>query len=667
MNRFSIFHPRREHALALVLTLAIATGINAPAETPNAPDHFYAVEPLLDDLAASWPTRASDFERTLSLLQDVVSALRTEYAAPLRSSRGNKPNDWQYSVSPQRMEFRISRLESHRTPVPQPYRNQPGGGPPSPYIMPQKPGYYAFHYRTPTPGRRPFWDEFFLLSRDHLRVHATRFDEYGALREFVLVQWAGEDWRTLSYRLYPDAAPQALECWENGRPVAFRATWDLAGAASVVPLDADADLPYTVCTVSVSFEPTTTPDTARTTPPTFPHVPVAGLYLGPRDEPMVIPTTQVAHYEFAGWTGAVTSPFTRVNVLPGASSHLVAHAVWYSESNNLLHWRDSTLHHEIRRILDRPEGVISSYDLQNITALDLTDMQIKTLDEIRLLRDLRELILTGTPVEDLFPLTPYGAIQDALTLTPTVEDPGLLNRVLLALHTGVAPPLKRLVLPATPLRNEGDRAYLFDVEITMAGAIPAGPPEPLTIDLVDALTQFVTTYYPDEDPLRFDQNDYIFLAINKGKPGPNGMPDAAEFRLLQAILQSPHYDSWKDRAIPFHEGMRIWNANLALAKRLLGDIATEEPFLLHVLCAYVTAGQWDERDAAVSMINELKGLTLRPELFEVGLGRVIRPKEQIRIHARTNHEIWNSVLRGRELNRTVLDAYADAVMKQLDL
>lgn len=560
----------------------------------------------------------------------------------------------------------MSRIERHLVPVPQPYRNQPGGGPPRPYVMPQTPGYYGFHYVTPVPGRRARWNEFYLLSPTLHRAHATRFDEHRVLREFVLIQWRDGHWRAVYYTLYPDGSPQQLEWWENGRPAAFRATWDATGEVQVVATDSGDESPVVACTVSVSFSPAGINDPApdRSTP--FLYPPAARLYMLPKGQDSAIHAPDLPHYAFAGWSGDATGPLPQITVRPAGPIHLVAHYVWYSESNRRRNWRNTTLHTVLRNVLDRAEGTLSSYDLQSITSLDLSDTRMEDLDEVRLLQNLRRLDLSGTPVERIFPLSRHAAIEDVLTASPTADDPGLLNRVLLALHAGLAPPLEQLVLPGTPLRNEGESDYLPATEFTSAGTGVPEPPAALAIDLVDALVQFVTTYYPGQDPFLFNQNAFVSVGLHDGNPGPNGMPDAAEFRLLQAMLQSPQYDVWRDQAIPFSEVMRIWNANLTLSKRLLGNLAREEPFLLYVLCSYVTAGQWDEPKAIAAMLRDLKGLDIEPKLFEVGVGNVIRPDETFCSHGRYNRGLWYDVKRGRTIDRTVVDAYAEAVLRQMD-
>ncbi len=186
---------------------------------------------------------------------------------------------------------------------------------------------------------------------------------------------------------------------------------------------------------------------------------------------------------------------------------------------------------------------------------------------------------------------------------------------------------------------------------------------PLAVDLVDALKTFVEKYYPGQDPFTFDGNDLDY----KDKveyPAPNGMPDAAELRLIQAILQTPDYDEYGKLGTSFDEAMELWNANLPIAERALGDAGVAEPYLVHLLTAYATMGGYQDRGAIVAMIQQHKGLVIDSGQFEQGLYDKLDPDETIHNGATFNKNIWKTVSEGRKIDRKVVDAYAAAVMAQ---
>lgn len=185
----------------------------------------------------------------------------------------------------------------------------------------------------------------------------------------------------------------------------------------------------------------------------------------------------------------------------------------------------------------------------------------------------------------------------------------------------------------------------------------------LAVDLVDALKTFVEKYYPDQDPFTFDANALDY----KDKveyPAPNGMPDAAELRLIQAILQTADYDEYGNLGTSFDEAMELWNANLPIAERALGDVGVAEPYLVHLLTAYATMGGYQDRGAIVAMLQKHKGLVIDSGQFEQGLYDKLDPGETIHRGATFNKDIWKQVSEGRKVDRKVVDAYAAAVMAQ---
>ncbi len=186
---------------------------------------------------------------------------------------------------------------------------------------------------------------------------------------------------------------------------------------------------------------------------------------------------------------------------------------------------------------------------------------------------------------------------------------------------------------------------------------------PLAVDLVDALKTFVEKYYPGQDPFTFDANDLDY----KDKveyPAANGMPDAAELRLIQAILQTPNYDEYGKLGTSFDEAMELWNANRPIAERALGDLGIAEPYLVHLLTAYATMGGFEDRGAFLAMIRQHKGLVIERNQFEQGLYDKLDPGETIHNGATFNKDIWKQVSEGRKIDRKVVDAYAAAVLAQ---
>jgi hypothetical protein len=186
----------------------------------------------------------------------------------------------------------------------------------------------------------------------------------------------------------------------------------------------------------------------------------------------------------------------------------------------------------------------------------------------------------------------------------------------------------------------------------------------LSIDLVNALVSFVEKYYPEENPYVFDRNDVISHSNKPTVTGPNGMPDAAELRLLQAILQTPTYDYFYKGGTSFAWATKTWNKNLSISERALGEVGTSEPYLVHLLAAYTTFGGYDDRQAFLALIQEKTGLTIDYKQFEQGLNHHLAPDKPIHNRAKRNEEIWAQASNARTIDRKVVDAYAAAVLAQ---
>ena len=79
------------------------------------------------------------------------------------------------------------------------------------------------------------------------------------------------------------------------------------------------------------------------------------------------------------------------------------------------------------------------------------------------MRYLEHANLGGRPIGTLYSLSPHAAFESALKVSTWPGNPVLLNKVLLALHTGFAPPLNSLVLNGSKVYNANSLAFLAGI------------------------------------------------------------------------------------------------------------------------------------------------------------------------------------------------------------
>ncbi len=425
------------------------------------------IETKLDALLAAWPTKASDFDGTEALLQDLAAELTRVFQPTkevhLRFNLINSPRTRTLSnrhLQPSviaglelREFFQDENQETHYE-SPQAY-------------LPYTPKYFGIHCRTPIPGRRAYWSDFIVVDIERQRCHATRFDEHSELHQIAVMFWSSSTWHALEFTYQPGGRPQKLEVWRDKAQAAFRATWDHLGELTLQGFDEQqtAETGLVPCSISVSFSDPRKGDTgARAASPGRFESPYAAITMLPKGQATRIDAPPLESYEFAGWTGDGDGALPTTYVTPIEPIHLIAHYVWpnphsgspYRNLSNTLNARvqqDSGLAPESR----------TSYDLMDIQSLDLSDSIFEDEEHLQFFYSLRELNVSRIPMLQAFPLSHHFAIEQRLKAQTWQFSPGLLSKVSLALHTAQSPPIQKLVANNTAIANLKALAFLPDL------------------------------------------------------------------------------------------------------------------------------------------------------------------------------------------------------------
>jgi len=867
----------------------------------------FPIEAHVDQLLAAWPTEAAGHEDVFDELKSLAKTLNDVYKGELETHHAfNFGNAATYQDADKLAKRGAKLVRPEATPTGWTTDGRPKEITPA-SRMPRFPEYFGVQCLTPIPERPHTWSDFIIVDRNKQRAHAARFDEQNVLQTFIVIESGSTAWRAIRCTFSPNGAPIELDCFDKRGANTCAARWDDHGR------DTAADRGEANGTLSVAYS---SPDSvATTTAYTLLPMPISAIVSLP-DVKQVLPPPPMGTYEFVGWSGDAKGRFAALE-RDTPNTHIVAPYQWRSEHGGKKRFIDRAMEAAVRERLRQPAGILTSDSLAMIYQLDISQSSFDQSHSLHYLRGLRSLNVSETDLSSVYILSPHAAFESVLAMATWHESPGLLNKVLLALSAGAAPPLEtliinevklarsdelgyllrlkklehrnselrslnfvqslrelqtldvsdnnitsltplaaagdalslltarrnqitdisplvdranwpstsRIVLSANPLSPEslceaipaltarglvvthdgacgmvageataadsdGDgysdqeewafvslfsglqaerekqhaeaiqdpdipRAYLarmpgatagekvpvdsiptseIYLEVKGQGTVYPGPgkhafarirvnpdrtwgnhrielrPEPafgwslkpihdsygdlvteapggntllistessfrlilefeqarekLNIDLVDALKTFVQTYYPQENPYTFDMNEIQLNSTTGNMPEPNGIPDAAEFRLLQMLLQSPDYDGRHHHGTSFDTAMETWKRNWAIAERALGTIAEDEPATLHTICAYATIADWAGRQAITAMMLQRKGIYIDAKLFKDGLWATLAPDETIHDRATFNSKIWEKVSEKRPFKSETFDAYATSVLAQ---
>lgn len=489
-------------SLSTLLTLSIVSfSTHSTAATLIEKDGL--LESKLDELLAAWPTKASDFDSTELLLQELAAELTRVFQptkeAHLRFNLITPPRTKTVSrrhLQPTVIEGLESRdfFQDENQEI---HFESPKAH------LPYTPTYFGTHCRTPIPGRRAYWSDFIVVDIERQRCHATRFNEHSELHQIAVMFWNSSTWHALEFTYQPDGKPQKLEVWRNKEPDAFRAVWDTQGALNLQSFDEQqhATTGLVPCSISVSFsDPRKDKTSARAASPDRFESPYAAITMLPKGQATRIDAPPLESYEFAGWSGDADGALPTTYVTATEPVHLVAHYVWpnlrggdpYRRFSNTVDVRiqqDSGITPESR----------TSFDLMNIQTLDLSDSIFEDEEDLQYFHSLRELNVSRIPMLRAFQLSHHFAIEQRLKAQTWQFSPGLLTKVSLALHSAQSPPIQKLVANNTAIEDLKALAFLPDlrhVELRHCGLTNlqflSGLEKLKTLELSDNLIQDIS-------------------------------------------------------------------------------------------------------------------------------------------------------------------------------
>lgn len=183
----------------------------------------------------------------------------------------------------------------------------------------------------------------------------------------------------------------------------------------------------------------------------------------------------------------------------------------------------------------------------------------------------------------------------------------------------------------------------------------------VALDLVGDLESFLKATGLSNDVCAFDRNK---MEISSAADFfvPNGIPDAAEFKVLETVLKSPKAGSSRNGGIYHEYAVKAWRENLALAKRDLGEHG-DVPGAINTLTAYSTLGNYESMEFIKQTLNRLYHLKIDMGKYNNDLMEELDPDHSAANTAITNKEHWDRISRGKPITKELFAEYANAVLK----
>ena len=183
-------------------------------------------------------------------------------------------------------------------------------------------------------------------------------------------------------------------------------------------------------------------------------------------------------------------------------------------------------------------------------------------------------------------------------------------------------------------------------------------PNATAFDFESDLNQFlvdigVLTGAVTDDIFAFDTGDLAYVTdptgvtINKVKMlAANGIPDVAELRLLQTVLQQATYNESVGGGCSNDLAWRSWQKNLLQAQTdLLAPIPT---YLARLTAAYMTLGTPGHREAITKLLLEHYNVTLSATGYDTQGARYFDKNGDVDNDGVWNREEWDAALAAQE-------------------
>ena len=187
-------------------------------------------------------------------------------------------------------------------------------------------------------------------------------------------------------------------------------------------------------------------------------------------------------------------------------------------------------------------------------------------------------------------------------------------------------------------------------------------------DLLGDFIRFAETLFPGKNPAELDCNEIDYAADGSEVPVPNGIPDGAEIRLLQELLNHPEYRLEGRCYFGFELVKKVWQENEQRAREVIGALAEEHPFLVNMAAAYATIGDWFCCQAFERMVNTALEVEIEMKGFDNGLAQEMAADAALTCEGHgSNRDLWKRVARGHEPDLELFGVYAEAVLTENNL
>ena len=164
------------------------------------------------------------------------------------------------------------------------------------------------------------------------------------------------------------------------------------------------------------------------------------------------------------------------------------------------------------------------------------------------------------------------------------------------------------------------------------------------LNLVQDLANMLTALGSTETVETFDRNHCAEIQEdNTWEYGPNGIPDAAEFSLLQTILKDFRLDLTRHSGVNSDLVWKAWEQNLAQAQLDLPGVTNMS--ILRTVAAYMTLGDYPSTHMITELIHGIEPtVTLNDENYDTNSSIFLAHDEDADNDGISNETNWNAIV-----------------------
>ena len=175
------------------------------------------------------------------------------------------------------------------------------------------------------------------------------------------------------------------------------------------------------------------------------------------------------------------------------------------------------------------------------------------------------------------------------------------------------------------------------------------------LDLVSDLAYTLQTVGITESVDTYDNNKLVGITevpeteVEVMNYGPNGIPEAAELKLIEATLKDFHLDHSGERGVTNDGAWKRWQFNLNRAQTDLP--ANTDPRIVRTVAAYMTLGDYGSRCTISDMIKiAIPAATINGENYQTAYFRFFGAEKDADNNGVRNCEAWNAAVAAAEQN-----------------